>query len=90
MTMVIGRRVLSAFVTALCAGTGLPSKVMGDTEVERAVDAGEWERLGREAFAGEKGREVRGEVVDGVLGSGGVSGWCDDQVGFESVMRFDS
>lgn len=81
--MVVGRRVLGAFVTALCAGSGLPepSRIRSN-EVDEADDDAKWEKMGREAFAGEQGEDKRREVVEGVLSGGPTGGWCDEQVSF--------
>jgi COP9 signalosome complex subunit 4 len=79
MAMVIGRRVLGAFVIALCAGSGLDSKLAAGAE-EDADDTEKWDKLGSEAFADEEGKERRREVVEQVLGEGKTQGWCDEQV----------
>ncbi|ORY25436.1 putative COP9 signalosome complex subunit 4 [Naematelia encephala] len=82
MATVVGRRVLGAFVAALCAGSGMDkveSLTSSDVE-EGAGDEEHWERLGKAAFEGEKGAEIRKEVVDGVLSDGARGGWCDEQV----------
>lgn len=46
---------------------------------EGQADEAEWIALGKAAFDGEKGKEVRRDVVEGVLAAGS-SGWCDEQV----------
>lgn len=46
---------------------------------EGQADEAEWAALGKAAFGGEKGEEVRRDVVEGVLAAGS-SGWCDEQV----------
>lgn len=46
---------------------------------EGQADEAEWVTLGKAAFDGEKGEEVRRDVVEGVLAAGS-SGWCDEQV----------
>lgn len=74
--MVVGRRVLGAFVSAMCGGTGVKRKATGDD----AADDAQWAGLGQAAFAGEKGGEVRSEVVDAVLSPDGMAGWCEEQV----------
>jgi len=77
--MVIGRRVLNNYVAALCSGSGFDKRsIPGQSEKEE--DEAEWEDLGRKAFAGEQGGEVRRSVVEGLLSRGGGSGWCDEQV----------
>lgn len=80
MAMVVGRQVLSAFVLALCAGSGVSEKVLNYVLADSSIERQKWESLGQNAFKGDRGEEVRGEVVDGVLAGGSGSGWCDDQV----------
>jgi COP9 signalosome complex subunit 4 len=79
--MVVGRRVLGAYVMALCGGGGLAEK---DKRIsgggEEGGDEIKWEDEGRAAFSGEKGEEVRREVVKGVLEAQGMAGWCEEQV----------
>ncbi|RSH91532.1 hypothetical protein EHS25_009831 [Saitozyma podzolica] len=80
MALVVGRRVLGAFVIALCAGSGLDPKYYRGAEGEEAGgDEARWEELGTKGFEGEEGGERRREVVEGVLGGGGAAGWCDEQ-----------
>ena len=43
-------------------------------------DGHDWERLGKGAFGGEEGSEMRRTVLEGVLGPGGTMGWCEEQV----------
>ena len=88
--VVVGRRVLSIYVLALCAGSGLEEKVV-------APIVAEWIKRGTAAFGGGQGgeeggkeeeegkQERRGEVVAGVLEKG-ASGWCEEQVS-EIVFR---
>ncbi|WVQ83722.1 hypothetical protein IAT38_005866 [Cryptococcus sp. DSM 104549] len=86
MAMVVGRRILDCYVTALVAGTDLPrtgTSALSMDEEGRA-DAERWDTLGKAAFAGEEGRESRRDVVEGVLTTGGISGWCDEQT---TVLR---
>lgn len=80
MAMVVGRRVLGAFVAALCAGSGLDN-------VPAAEDAGDvdWVQLGEQAFTG-TGEDVRSDVVRGVLDEEGMGGWCEEQVRFAAGM----
>ena len=70
--MVVGRRVLGAFVKSLCAGSGMPSPKLEDDE--------DWESKGSIAFSGDEGEDGRRIVVEGVLGTEGMGGWCDEQV----------
>lgn len=79
MAMVVGRRVLGAYVSALCGGSGLDRK---DTAGADEVGDEDWRKAGEETFKSESGEELRKEVVEGVLGEGGMSGWCDEQVSF--------
>lgn len=79
MATVVGRRVLGAFVIALCAGSGISKRTPMSGEAEDGGDEEKWEGMGREAFPGEKGAEMRRDVVEGVL-EGGGTGWCDEQV----------
>jgi hypothetical protein len=71
--MVVGRRVLGAFVTSLCAGSGMENA----PAVEDATEV-DWETLGKEAFQDD---DVRLDVVKGVLVQDGMGGWCEEQVG---------
>jgi COP9 signalosome complex subunit 4 len=81
MALVVGRRVLGAFVIALCAGSGLDPKYYRGAEGEEAGgDEVRWEELGTKGFEGDEGGDRRREVVEGVLGGGGAAGWCDEQV----------
>ncbi|WVR09684.1 hypothetical protein IAU60_006759 [Kwoniella sp. DSM 27419] len=83
--MVVGRRVLGAFVTAMCGGTSLERKgtaALAQDE-EGSADVNSWEEAGKAAFSGEHGAEVRRDVVEGVL-AGGTNGWCDEQT---AVLR---
>jgi COP9 signalosome complex subunit 4 len=73
--MVVGRRVLGDFVSALCGGTDMQKKASGDDVEEEA----QWAKIGKDVFEGEKGGEIRREVVEGVL-AGGLAGWCEEQV----------
>ncbi|WVQ94980.1 hypothetical protein IAU59_002072 [Kwoniella sp. CBS 9459] len=86
MAMVVGRRVLGAYVTALSAGTTLERTGTAalSLDEEGAEDAPQWEQLGQKAFGGEPGAEIRRDVVDRVLGGGSTSGWCDEQT---TVLR---
>ncbi|WWD19908.1 hypothetical protein CI109_104377 [Kwoniella shandongensis] len=86
MATVVGRRVLGAYVTALCAGTTLPRTGTAalSLDEEGSSDVEKWDAIGKEAFNGTKGEEVRRDVVEGVLGQGGISGWCDEQI---TVLR---
>jgi hypothetical protein len=83
--MVVGRRVLGDFVSALCAGTELQRKTNGsEDDVEEEA---QWAKVGEEAFRGEKGGETRQEIVEGVLSGGGLAGWCEEQVGDSKVKK---
>jgi COP9 signalosome complex subunit 4 len=92
MAMVVGRRVLGAFVIALAAGSGLPKNKSTalTTDEEGSADISTWEKLGDESFSGEKGEEIRMEVVEGVLQAGGISGWCEEQVSYDLSMKSSS
>jgi len=75
--MVVGRRVLGDFVSALCGGTDLQKKQSGSgDDVEEEAH---WAKTGEEVFEGENGAEIRREVVEGVL-AGALAGWCEEQV----------
>lgn len=74
--MVVGRRVLGAYVNALAGGTGLKGKPSGD-DVE---DEAKWAKIGEEAFKGESGAEQRGAIVEALLSAEGLAGWCEEQV----------
>lgn len=77
VTMVVGRGVLGSLVDALCGGTSLKrNSNNGDPE----EDDGKWTDIGRQAFSGSDGTELRGNVVDGILGSENMAGWCEEQV----------
>lgn len=78
--MVVGRRVLGAYVSALCGGTGLKKKPSTDD----AQEEDNWAKVGEEAFRGDNGSEQRGEIVEAVLASEGLAGWCEEQVGRET------
>ncbi|WVW86469.1 hypothetical protein I302_108517 [Kwoniella bestiolae CBS 10118] len=86
MAMVVGRRVLGSYVISLCAGTSMEKKGTSALPLDEDLtnDQPRLEELGQEAFSGEKGEEVRRDVVEGVLGGGGLSGWCDEQT---TVLR---
>lgn len=73
MAMVVGRRVLGAFVTSLCAGSGMDNAPGTEDAMET-----DWERLGKDAFGGDDDH-VRMEVVKGVLETDGMGGWCEEQ-----------
>lgn len=49
---------------------------------EEGGDEGKWEEVGKAAFVGEKGQDLRRDVVEGVLAAQGMAGWCDEQVSF--------
>jgi COP9 signalosome complex subunit 4 len=74
--MVVGRRVLGDFVSALCGGSELSKKQSGD-DVE---DGEKWAKIGQEVFETEEGKVIRQEVVEGLLSPGGLAGWCEEQV----------
>lgn len=78
--MVVGRRVLGAYVMALCGGSGMSEQDQRVSGGEDNEDVEKWEEQGKQAFKGEKGEEVRREAVEGVLGAQGMAGWCDEQV----------
>ena len=73
--MVVGRRVLSDFASALCGGTDLQKKQVGDDAEEEA----KWSKIGQDVFGTDEGKEQRQEVVEGVLTPGGLAGWCEEQ-----------
>jgi COP9 signalosome complex subunit 4 len=81
--MTVGRRVLGALVSALSGGVSLARKSSSDD----AEEEGKWLQIGSEVFSGEKGNEIRGEVVDGILESEGMAGWCEEQVSRPSVTE---
>jgi len=72
--MVVGRRVLGDFVSALCGGSELAKKQSGDDEEQK------WAVTGKEVFDTDEGKSIRQEVVEGVLIPGGLAGWCEEQV----------
>ena len=74
--MVVGRRVLGSLVSALSGGVNLKRK----SGSEDAEDEGKWLKIGQEAFSGPNGVDTRGEVVDGILESDNMAGWCEEQV----------
>lgn len=80
--MVVGRRVLGLYVISLCSGTSMEKTGTASISLdeEGLNDKSKYEDLGKNAFSGDKGEEVRGNIVEGVLSGGGLSGWCDDQV----------
>jgi COP9 signalosome complex subunit 4 len=80
MTMVVGRRVLGAYVMALCGGSTISEKDKKISGGDEGGDESKWEEAGKAAFQGEKGEDVRREVVEGVLDAPGMAGWCDEQV----------
>lgn len=80
MAMVVGRRVLGAYVLALCGGRNVSTKEKGTVGGEEGVDEGKWEEMGKVAFDGDKGEDVRRDIVEGVLGDQGMAGWCEEQV----------
>jgi len=55
-------------------------------EGEESGDEEKWDTVGKKAFRGEKGAEVRREVVEGVLSGGGTGGWCDEQVSISKSL----
>lgn len=88
--VVVGRRVLSIYVLALCAGSGVAEKDSKPVVAAAGLEAdelAEWAGKGEAAFGkgevdeeGEDKRgEKRGEVVRGVLEKG-ATGWCEEQV----------
>jgi COP9 signalosome complex subunit 4 len=89
----VGRRVLGAFVAALCGGSGLDrGKAVtggGDVVGEAEGDEENWEKTGEDAFGKDEG-EVRKRVVVGVLEGGAAGGWCDEQVRRRSLRTCDS
>ncbi|WWC92001.1 uncharacterized protein L201_006955 [Kwoniella dendrophila CBS 6074] len=84
--MVVGRRVLGLYVISLCSGTSMEKKGTASISLdeEGINDKSRYEDLGTQAFKGEKGEEIRRDVVEGVLSGGGLSGWCDEQT---TVLR---
>jgi COP9 signalosome complex subunit 4 len=74
VAMVVGRRVLGDFVSALCGGSELAKKQSGDDEEQK------WAVTGKGVFDTEEGKIIRQEVVEGVLTPGGLAGWCEEQV----------
>lgn len=82
--MVVGRRVLGAFVSALIAGVELPATSSGGGE-ERDDDKAKWEAAGVRAFGRVEGEDgaARKAVLEGVL-QGESAGWCEEQT---TVMR---
>lgn len=80
--IIVGRRILGAYLVALLAGTTVAQKGTAKVPLdeEGQADEAEWVALGKAAFSGEKGEEARRDVVEGVLAAGS-SGWCDEQVG---------
>lgn len=74
--MVVGRRVLGSLVTALCGGISIKQKSSSDD----ADEEGKWDKIGSKAFSGQQGAEIRGQVVDGILESDSMAGWCEEQV----------
>jgi hypothetical protein len=72
--MVVGRRVLGDFASALCGGSEVAKKQSGDEEEQK------WAVTGKEVFDTEEGKVIRQEVVEGVLSPGGLAGWCEEQV----------
>lgn len=73
--MVVGRRVLGDFVSALCGGSELAKKQSGGDEEEQ-----KWAKTGEQVFGTAEGKVIRQEVVEGVLTPGGLAGWCEEQV----------
>ena len=73
--MVVGRRVLGDFVSALCGGAESAKKQSGGDEEEQ-----KWAVTGKEVFDTEEGKVIRQEVVEGILTPGGLAGWCEEQV----------
>lgn len=72
MAMVVGRRVLGAYVAAL--SSGLPVPPLAD----EAGDSAEWAERGKAAFTGEDGEDVRRKAIEGVLDTD-PAGWCEEQ-----------
>lgn len=72
MAMVVGRRVLGAYVSALSSGLDVP------TLPDEAGDNAKWSELGKTAFTSEAGEDVRRAAIEGVLDSD-PSGWCEEQ-----------
>ncbi|OWZ63432.1 COP9 signalosome complex subunit 4 [Cryptococcus neoformans] len=83
--IIVGRRILGAYLVALLAGTTVAQKGTAKVPLdeEGQADEAEWVALGKAAFSGEKGEEARRDVVEGVLAAGS-SGWCDEQI---TVLR---
>jgi len=77
---VVGRRVLGIFVIALCSGSGFERTGSISTENDDLGDENKWIMMGRDAFEGNKGEEIRRDIVVGVLSGGNTGGWCDEQV----------
>ena len=86
MATVVGRRVLGAFVIALCAGSGMARRSPVSGEAEDSEDEEKWAGLGTAAFKSVKGGEARREIVEGVLEGGGTGGWYDEQVSFRVTL----
>ena len=74
---------LWAYVLALNSGSGLDISALN---VEQNEDDETWQKLGRDAFQGEKGEANRMDVVDGALQGSQGSGWCDEQVSFLFII----
>lgn len=78
--MVVGRRILGAYVIALCSGSGMKPSDVSISGTEEGNEDGDWRALGEKCFQGEQGEEGRRDVVEGVLGASGLAGWCEEQV----------
>ncbi|WVO17085.1 hypothetical protein L204_104772 [Cryptococcus depauperatus] len=85
VTIVVGHRVLGAYVTALVAGSSLEQKGTAKIPLdeEGEMEKSKWESLGEQAFKNELGETIRRDVVQAVLDVN-PSGWCEEQI---TVLR---
>jgi COP9 signalosome complex subunit 4 len=78
MAMVVGRRVLGAFVSALSAGLELDLTLEGESTDEDKAEVARWAEAGAVFSKSPEAEDVRRTVVEQVL-QPELAGWCEEQ-----------
>ena len=76
MAMVVGRRVLGAFVTALSSGLEVPAPA--DDGEDETEERARWTEAGKVFTTSEENEEIRRTVIEQVL-QPELAGWCEEQ-----------